>query len=376
MKDTESLYISRQDVATNSIYGEENEIEPNEAVHITSNVLGELSIIRKKTPYVDNVSDLMILPIKKDYSQITEMNAIEGGELLAICSDILDLSATEINGRKFISINQQIECSKIPNKFGEDGTELKVQTINKLHPHVFVLPNNLKRTWHINELKDEDYHDFYDEFSLSVSEYIYQNSQEGFFNTGAEDIKLSFQSEDYPLGIIINIPKPKETVDWGNIFQIMSTFQSKFIKKYYEFYEILFNNKGELRSQQERYKLISPSLESSNLSEQSKRSMLKMLVVSRESSLEERKYLRFVQGPALTWLIELKEDATIINPAFRFVSRGNAMESLGIWVDQDYGRQDTHQTKQLMFYNQLINNLSKYHARKGTIYKFIQNPSE
>ena len=49
MDNTEDLYVSRQNVATNSIYGESDDLDPNEFMELETPVLGQLSLVRKKT---------------------------------------------------------------------------------------------------------------------------------------------------------------------------------------------------------------------------------------------------------------------------------------------------------------------------------------
>lgn len=367
MDNTEDLYVSRQNVATNSIYGESNDLDPNEFMELDTPVLGQLSLVRKKTPYVDNPSDMMIRMKNSDYSQITEMPSEKGGELLELCSKILEISAEEISGRKFIAINQQVECNDIPSKYAQDGTELKVQTINEIHPHMFILPTDYPNTWQIGELEDEDYHDFYDEFAVAVSEALSKS-----FQVESSSVRKTFNRNVYPVGLIFHVSRDGSN-EFHQTFDLMQRFQSEYSNLYYQYIGLIFDHEGNLLPRKERLEEMRVRVGRLNLSEESEHSLLKMFVASIPRDQEDRKYLRFIQGPALTWLIEISDTDLIIHPSLRFVSRGNAMESLGVWVDQGYDRQDTHLEDQKKLYQRLMKRMHQYNAKKGNIYKFIDN---
>lgn len=365
MDNTEDLYVSRQNVATNSIYGESDDLDPNEFMELETPVLGQLSLVRKKTPYVDNPSDMMIRMKDFEYSQITEMPAEKGAALLEICGEILDISEEKFDGRKFIAINQQVECNNIPSKYAQDGTELKVQTINEIHPHMFILPADYPNTWKLGELEDEDFHDFYDEFAVAVSEALSKS-----FNVGNSSVRKTFNRNMYPVGLIFHVSRDG-LKEFYQTFDLMQRFQSEYSNLYYQYIGLILDQDGNLLPRKERLEEMRERVERLNLSKESEHSLLKMFVSSIPRDQEDRKYLRFIQGPALTWLIEISDTDLMVHPSLRFVSRGNAMESLGVWVDQDYDRQDTHLEGQKKLYQKLIRRMHQYKAKKGNIYKFI-----
>jgi hypothetical protein len=367
LDNTENLYISRQNVATNSIYGESDDLDPNEFIELETPALGQLSLVRKKTPYVDNPSDMMIRMKDSDYSQITEMPSEKGGALLELCSQILDISAEEISGRKFIAINQQLECTDIPDKYASDGTELKVQTINEIHPHMFILQPDYPNTWQIGELDDEDYHDFYDEFAVAVSEALSKS-----FQTGSSSIRKTFNRKVYPIGLIFKV-SINGSNEFHQTFDLMQRFQNEYSNLYYQYRGLILDDHGNLLPRRKRLEGMKERVRGLNLSKESEHSLLKMFVASIPRDQEVRKYLRFIQGPALTWLMEISNTELIVHPSLRFISRGNAMESLGVWVDQGYDRQDTYLNDQKKLYQKLMRKMHQYNAKKGNIYKFIDN---
>ena len=106
----------------------------------------------------------------------------------------------------------------------------------------------------------------------------------------------------------------------------------------------------------------------SNLSAFSQRiaRLLAMNIVSSRS--ESRQYLRLIYGPASTWIIYEDDSGCYVHLSPKVLSRGNAMESLGIWKDQFDEADEQRQFALDDFYLKLLENIDDlYCPQKGPL---------
>ena len=67
--------------------------------------------------------------------------------------------------------------------------------------------------------------------------------------------------------------------------------------------------------------------------------------------------MRLVQGPALTWIIYEDRGITRTNMNFRIISRGNASDALGVWVEPSGESGDDRKSQLRNFYIMQANQL-------------------
>lgn len=366
MDSIENQFIVRRSVPTNAIYGGRHEIEVNEAIRLTSPKLGDISLIRKKTPYTSNPVELMITIPEVPVSQLTELKIEQGAEFFNISEEILKISSKKVSGRPLLSINQQHEGVNIPEKFAADGTEVKVQTIDPLHGHLFVDSGGGEEAFLIKHLDDTDKYDFYDVFSIAIAEYLYCVLS---MSKDFSSINLKFDISKPPYGLLIEFPANSDNHE---MFSLIQRLQLYYLDLYYQVYSEMVDLKGEPLPKRQRFHRAQELLKEIEISEASKHSLITMLSASVPLNLENRKFLRFIQGPALTWIIDFFGDSKRVYMGPKILSRGNAMEALGVWVDQAFDRTDEGEHAQIEFYKYLIKRLGKdFQARKGEIFNFI-----
>lgn len=366
----DSLYVIREEVPVNEIYGGRDDFIQNEAISLKDEILGQVSLIRKRTPYVSNPSDIMLMLPDQSASQITDLTNSQGGRLLEVCTEILRVSGSRIQGARYISINQQTECLDIPQKFASDGTELKVQTFNELHAHIFIRPygTNYLQT-QATSLEEEDYYDFFDEFGIVVSKAFFQTVNPKIIEN--YHVALSFQENRFPIGI--NISSSIRDFNSVQLFEFMNFLQEEYVSFYYRFANEMQDENGVLLSRSERMSLYNKLRNSISLSKDDEKVLKTLLIATRETNLESRKHMKYIKGPALTWLLEFGATNINLHLAIKFLARGNAMESLGVWVDQVLSKDRRQQTlAQVTHYKYLIENMDPiYNAKPGRIFTHL-----
>jgi len=86
------------------------------------------------------------------------------------------------------------------------------------------------------------------------------------------------------------------------------------------------------------------------------------------SGSESRQYLRLIYGPASIWIIYENDSGCYIHLSPKVLSRGNAMESLGIWKDQFDEADEKRQLVLDDFYLKLIEEIDdSYSPQKGPL---------
>lgn len=322
------------------------------------NGLGTVGLVQKTRPYVSTPADLMLLPFEKEVSQLTELTAEEGRALFAVTADVATTLHTLIGtGVPVIGINQQPDCVLIPEKYAADGTELKVQTIDTLHLHVFVEDGSGWQRGTVGELEALDRYDFVDPFSLIVSELALPIVHAQLGGEGTVDL----QTSRFPIGLdIVFSGDISEVLAQPFFFTFLQSLQRELFKVYGDISGLVFHPDGDLRPQQERVLNVQHFLQTADISPYQKRLLVGVVSNLKPRNEEPRKHLRFVQGPALTWVIYQRGRQTHLAMTPRILSRGNAMESFGIWKDHpDENGDANHQRWINDFYWKLISALGK-----------------
>lgn len=296
---------------------------------VGSDSLGELSFIRKKTPYVCNPADGLLMALQSNASQITDLTPLQQKEFLSIAGFIANEFSSRVSGIPVIAINQQTECREIPSKYSQDGTELKVQTINELHAHIFMLDGSQNHLCTIAELDSSDRNDFYDPIGLGFLKLFIQN-----YGLSQKYSNLFFETSQQPLGLTLQFDSSIScTLNTLEFAKTLSDLQRDFVSFYCELRDLMNNFLFE--SYKARYLITQNVLKDFDLTDDEYRLLHKVGSCLRRTSAEEkRKHMRLVQGPALTWIIFEDNGKTKVNLTPRVFSRGNAMEAMGYWVEQ------------------------------------------
>jgi len=319
---------------------------------------GEVGLVQKSRPYVEGPADMMMVPFYRPVSLITECTPDERHKLFALSGHLVELFERCCpHDYPVIAINQQSEGTTIPGKYAEDGTELKVQTIDQLHFHIFMEDKSGEPKFPIFRLKSEDRKDFLDPFSVVATDFIGPMVRQQILRSGLVcDYQIAWNS--FPLGIRIFIDKPlSATTQEVALSNFLSGVQTQYCIMYELVASCFLSSDGSdmPRKRTERVDRVNQLVKKYDcLSEFSKRLLSLLAHKVTSSKQENRKYLRFVKGPALTWLLYAQDKQTVVNLSPRILSRGNAMESLGIWKDQFQDASSEVQQEHNCFYRNLL----------------------
>lgn len=359
------LEIVKREIPSNEVVGGESLAE-DAVIDIESETLGKVSLVIKKTPYVENPADLMLTVPDLKISQLTEFEPGKGCEFIALCGRTVGKMHNQLGrGMPVIALNQQAECVYIPNKFAPDGTELKLQTINELHAHLFIEAGEGHSMGPASNMEVADQIDFMDPFGLAVGKLLY-----GMLDNGGIELPNGFianyETASFPLGLTIKIGDDiGSATGKPEFFDMLQRLQSKYVELYYYVKCELTNEDGSLKDRQSRKAFVTEFLEGKNLEPNEQRALETIGIATRNVEAEPRKNMRLVQGPALTWVIYESEGVTCANMNFRIVSRGNASDALGVWVEP-VGKADVERKSQLRdFYIELAKQLKQENAKTG-----------
>jgi len=341
---------------------------------------GHVALVQKSRPYITGPADLMLIPIYRAISQVSELDDDEGRALLRMSGNVAHamVRADEGKGQSHpvIAFNQQPACVCLPEKY-ENGVEVKTQTIDQLHFHIFLEDGQGEINWAIAGLKGEDKKDFFDILGLAFGEALIPDLKKRVMtlNNKAE---VLFLRGRFPLGINIRWSESLEGVtNDPNLFSFIKFSQERLITFYQNFADCLtvdgshwWEKNSDLRPRSERIERVSDFLKKkcSNLSAFSQRitRLLAMNIVSSRS--ESRQYLRLIYGPASIWIIYEDDSGCYVHLSPKVLSKGNAMESLGIWKDQF---DEVDKQRQLVlddFYLRLLENIDDlYCPQKGPL---------
>lgn len=324
-----------------------------------SEVLGRVCLTQKKTPYEIHPADVMVAIPDNKASQLTELSYFEGVVFLRTCGRIARIMHKAL-GRGFpvVAINQQPECRNIPYKYSEDGTELKVQTLNELHAHVFIEDHFGERYLSVAELSPDSKYDFYDPYAMAFSEGLF-NRVAGKLVKLDKQHKISFNQGTFPIGI--NIAWGEDivtTLGDAHFYQFIREVQEDIVSIYRSVETMIINDDGSFADRNKRRLMVDALCDSEGrLSDKCRRVITSLIMGLRSSDSEKRKYMRLIKGPALTWAFCENNGCTNINLIPRIISRGNAMEMLGIWVETGEVADEKRLIMQDAYFDKLIGHL-------------------
>jgi len=342
---------------------------------------GHVALVQKSRPYITGPADLMLIPIYRDISQVSELDDDEGRALLRMSGSVAHAMVRADEGKgqshSVIAFNQQPACVYLPEKY-ENGVEVKTQTINQLHFHIFLEDGQGETNGTIADLKEGDKKDFLDIFGIAFGEALIPvlKKKVTSLNNKAE---VFFLKNRFPLGINIRWDESLESVtNDPNLFNFIKFSQERLIAFYQDFAGCIAadgshwweNRNSDLRSKSERIEKVNDFLKRKcgNLSAFSQRiaRLLATNIVS--SGSESRQYLRLIYGPASIWIIYENDSGCYIHLSPKVLSRGNAMESLGIWKDQFDEADEKRQLVLDDFYLKLIEEIDdSYSPQKGPL---------
>lgn len=345
--------LIRRDVPRNIVSGKSIEGYAADAYFIIDdNLLGKVAIVKKWTRYVNNPADAMVIPLESNISQLTDLDYESGIRFMELCSFLATTMHDKLGaGFPVIAINQQTDCQKLPYKYSDDGTEVKVQTIDQLHAHVFVEDGLGVPFMAVGDLPKEDRYCFYDPLAEVASEIVCSPS---FFDKELYGIEKTLSNNGFPMGVKFAVEG--NSSEMGTLFAVMKTIQTRYVNLYREIERELLEN-GQVVGIQARRSLLNRLNSEFDLSRKSRAILYYVLNNLRDYSNEERKFMRFVQGPALTWIIYEDKNHLLVNLSPRILSRGNASESLGIWVEPIDSDNVALADEQSNFFRSLINSL-------------------
>lgn len=321
--------LIRREVPRNNVSGKSLEGYTTDAYFvIDDNLLGKIAVVKKWTRYVNNPADVMMIPLESDISQLTELDNENGARFMEICLSLATAMHDKLGyGSPVIAINQQADCHKLPRKYSEDGTEVKVQTIDQLHAHVFIEDELGIAIGTINGLSKEDKYCFNDPLAEVVGEIMFSPS---FLDEKLDGITKILVTNQFPMGI--KFIMERNLTGGSELFSIVNAVQTRYVNLYRKIEAEILENDYITNIQARRNLFNRLSIEF-RLTRRSRAILFCVLNNLRNYSEEERKFMRFVQGPALTWIVCEDKDHLTINLSPRILSRGNASESLGIWVE-------------------------------------------
>lgn len=350
------LCVIRRDTPRNEILGSKENMEPDAVFILEDDILGKTALVEKLTPYTNNPADLMLVNLERKETQITQLDErsrLRYFQILGMTANAFEKVTKE---KTFICFNQQENCEQIAQKYSPDGTELKVQTINSLHAHIF--SENFQGDFfrNLSELDQKDFYDFYDPLGMTFSEIVYR---EVVKKSGMDN--LSIIDQQYPFGILLKMRgKFGEVPASDNLARMVCELQTRYSEIYNQIArgmeaEILGHDK---KRRKDSFQKKLPQL--ADLSKPSQRIVKTIFLALKDDPLqEEKKYLRFVQGSALTWIITQNQDFLEATLSPKVLSRGNAMEALGIWVEQAPKNNPNRQAIKQSFYQLLEIKLAK-----------------
>ncbi|MBI5358597.1 hypothetical protein HZB69_03175 [Candidatus Amesbacteria bacterium] len=322
---------------------------------ISDNLWGRFGVVRKWTQYVTGSADVMIIPLGSNVSQLTELEAPRLGRFLHLCGSLVAEMHRECgNGFPVVAINQQPECVNIPDKYAADGTELKVQTINEVHAHLYIENGKYNHTIPPSKLKAEDRYSFIDPLGIIAGGLIYKEACDTLERIPGF-VKLHLFDDKYPLGVNFELTGGiSENLDKTELCAFVADTQSWI----FGIYRSLENK---LRQTTDRTDVVDWFLKEHHMDKKSADYISKIISIIRDHSVVEKKHHRFVPGPAMTWIIYERGGNTFVNLAPRILSRGNASESFGVWVEpvdniDGNGEMVSDQKK---FWDSIITKLSK-----------------
>ncbi|MFA6250438.1 MAG: hypothetical protein WC686_02915 [Candidatus Shapirobacteria bacterium] len=334
---------------------------------------GDVGLVQKRRPYVEGPADLMLVPFYRPVDLLTHCSPDEARELFFLSGHLIGvLSSLQLNGFPVIAINQQPEAGKIASKYAPDGTELKVQTINQLHFHLFIEDGSGQPKARVAQLNEEDQPDFLDPFSPIVAQLLAPIVAEHVCSSGLKG-ELRTVWDEFPVGLRITIEAPLPIVmQEPQLPVLLSQVQDRYCLAYNCLASNFLDPSKRLIDRPERIRRTRQFLANTDcLSPLSRRHLLLLSSSVTSSEKETRHHLRFVQGPALTWLFFQQGRQTVVNIAPRILSRGNAMESLGIWKDQFDDAPVSTQCQYNAFYAELAARVdSRYRPRSGPLLNF------
>jgi len=326
------LNITYREITKNPASGKSVEgYEADGLVVLEDSVIGRMAIVRKLTQYVNSPADAMLVPLDLGVSQLTEM------------TDRLGQHFMEVNGKVVESMSH----------LSQGGTELKVQTIDRLHSHVYIEDGAGKSILRLYQLRKSDQYCYYDPVGLAASEVI--GLMAGTFLSEKHLSGCLFNNENqFPLGINIRFRQSVPDLLKGDVaWQVINYLQSAYYELYGNIEKNIVTPDG-LVNKPSRLKVCENLIRNFGLSDHSKK--LIQFCLSNLTKLSEMvdKNLKFVQGPALTWIIYGSSSETFINISPKLLSRGNASDALGFWVEPNGETNNEDLSIQLDFYRQLI----------------------
>lgn len=357
------------------------ELEKDTHTYLSVDNRGLIALVQKSRPYISGPADLMLIPAYRSVSQICELDDNEGQSLLemsgVIANSMVEISGDKNCGRPVIALNQQPSCVSLPGKY-EEGVEVKIQTIDQLHLHIFLEDGEGDPFLTIGALSAEDKKDFLDIPGLVLSEALFPDvdHQATALNSLAE---TRFSLDKYPLGINIRWGR-KITDITGDpkAFDFIKHVQDRLATAYQDFCRCLtvggddwWLGRSQLRFSDERIARTEVLLETTykHISDFGKRVALLIARNIVPGELEERRYLKMLYGPSCTWIFFEDSSGAYIHFSPKVLSRGNAMECLGIWKDQFEEADEARQRLQHSFYLDLQENLATrgYEVQKGPL---------
>lgn len=375
VKFDDDLTVIKRVIPQNEITSpSEGTIFDDSVLHLHSDILGEIEFVRKKTQYVENPADGMLILKNSKASQLTDLDLQEGKEFMRVLFSLANSMHRQLGyGYPTISINQQRDCQSIPYKYLPDGTEVKVQTIDQLHAHIFVEDRSGYSLAHLEELEEQDLYDHNDPYGVAATEILECVVNEVINGYSLNDrYSVRFKGNSFPMGLQISVSKAFEPEDLsGEIFILLNEIQFKAYSIYSELEDLITSTDGNLLSRRERVNIAREWLSKFHLSDESYKQLYTLIVALKPNmSNEARTYLRLIKGPAMTWVLQDGYGITDIYVTPRIFSRGNAMEVLGVYVENE-GKSSPERTNQLNgFYRELQQNVdSKFSPKIGPAIK-------
>jgi hypothetical protein len=322
-------------------------------------------IVRKWTQYMTGPADVMIIPLGTNVSQLTELDSPRLNRFFHLCGSLIDEMQRECgNGFPVVAINQQPECVNIPNKYAVDGTELKVQTIDCLHAHLYIENGEHHHKIAHSSLRPEDKLSFVDPVGIIAGEII-NNELSGVLEKIPGFVKSHLFVDRYPLGVNLELTGGiRENLDKIELCRFMADTQSWI-------FAIYRSLEDRLKQTTDRTNVVDWFLGEHHMDKRSAKYVSKIIRTIKDCSKVKKKHHRFVPGPAMTWIIYERDGNTFVNLTPRILSRGNASESLGVWVeplDNTSGNKEA-MSNQEKFWNSIITKLSStLDIKKGPAY--------
>ena len=336
---------------------------------------GQLGLIQKVTPYVTNQADTMVAPMYRKISLLDEFKTREGIDYFAFLGRLAGIFLSILgDGIPIVAINQQALCNQIPRKYIDD-VDLKVQTWNQFHAHVFLEDFSGTAWMQRSTIPLLERKNFFDPLSMAASELALRQVdtvREVFL----PETELNLSKDHFPLGITLKWHRNIESAfDDPALFLFMRTVQTSLFKMYNHFMLEYLQLENPLavntylsalsrESAALRKKAIIELIQKNQFSIFTEKILMVLANNLRSWHDEKLHYLRIIPGPAMTWLIFQEFDQVVINLSFRILSRGNASEALGIYTRHD----QFADSSRLIELNDFHHLLSEKLKRKYTIF--------